>query len=89
MARFGGMHEKRRRAGGGERGGGLARHMAGLAQTRDDQSPPGVANEIGRGGKRDTEIGLQRRGQRGDAAGFGIEGAQSRRHGSGCRIGPG
>ena len=63
--------------------------MAGLAKPGDDQPPFGVANEIGRGREGCAEIGLQRCGNRGNAAALGIEGAQGRRNGGVCEIGPG
>ena len=63
MAGFGGVHEEGRRAGGGEGGGDLARHMAGLAEPGDDDAALGVADDFGGGGKRRAEIGLQGRGQ--------------------------
>ena len=89
MAGLGGMDEEGGRAGGGEGGGDLARHMAGLAEPGDDQPPLGVANDIGGGGKRRAEIGLQRRGQRGDAAAIGLERTQRRLNGGVREFGPG
>jgi len=58
VAGFRGVDEKRRRAGGGEGRRDLAADVAGFAKPGDDQSPLGVANEIGSGGKGCAEIGL-------------------------------
>ena len=75
MAGLGGMHEERRRAGGGKGGCDLAGDMAGFAEPGDDDAALGAANEIGRPRKGFTEIGSQRRFDRGDAAAFGLQGA--------------
>ena len=67
----------------------LRADMAGFAEPGDDQPALGVANEIGGGGKRRAEIGLQRRGDRGDAAAFGLERTQGRLNGGVRGFGPG
>ena len=89
MAGFGGVHEERRRAGGGEGRGDLAADMAGFAEPGDDHAALGVADEIGRGGKGRAETDLQRRGDRGDAAALGVERAQGRLDGGVRGIGAG
>ncbi len=60
-----------------------------LPRPGDDDAALGVANEIDRGGEGRSERALQRRRDRGDAAGFGVEGAQGRLHGLVHVIGPG
>ena len=80
MACLGRVNEKRRRAGGGEGRRDLAADMAGFAEACDDQPALGAADQLGRGGKGRTEVGLQRRGERGDAAALGVQRAQCRLH---------
>ncbi|MGX1332308.1 hypothetical protein AB7M56_006807 [Bradyrhizobium elkanii] len=82
MARFGGVHEERRRAGRGKGRGDLAPDMAGLAEPGDDQPSLGIADQLGRGRERRAEVGLQCRGEGCDAACFGIEGAERRLNGA-------
>src|SRR3984885_142539 len=74
MAGLGGVDEEGGRAGGGEGGGDLARHMAGLAEPGDDQPAPGVANGVGGGSKRRAESGLRGGGQGGNGAAIGLKG---------------
>ena len=81
MAGLGGVDEKRRGAGGSKRRRDLAADMAGFAEPGDDQPALGVADQFGGGSKGGAEIGLQRRGERDDAAAFGVQRAQCRLHG--------
>ena len=81
MAGLGGVHEKRRRAGGGKGRGDLAADVAGFAEAGDDQAALGAADQLGCGGKGRTQIGLQGSGERGDAAALGVQRAQRRLHG--------
>ena len=69
MAGFGGMHEERRGAGGGQRRGDLAADMAGLAHTRDDH--PALALQAHGAGARETRVQLGHQG--GDRPGFDLE----------------
>src|SRR3954463_14555055 len=78
MAGFGGMDEEGRRAGGGEGRGDLAADMAGFSEPGDDQAATGIANQVGSGGESRAEIGLERRGEGGDAGGFSLQCAQRR-----------
>ena len=89
MAGLRGVHEEGRGAGGGQRGGDLACHMAGFAQTRDDHAALGFPNEIDGGGEGRPERTGKGCGNRGDAAAPGIERAQRRRHGGVRVIGAG
>ncbi len=69
MAGFGGVHEERRSAGGGERGGDLAGDVSGLAHAADDD--PAAAFEADGAGARETAI--EPRHQRRDRAAFDLE----------------
>ena len=89
MAGFGGVNEERRRAGGGKGRGDLAADMARLAEPGDDQPSLGVPDQIGGGGERRPQIGLQRCRERGDPAALGVERAQGRLDGSVSGIGAG
>ena len=82
MAGFGGVHEEGGRAGGGQRSGDLARHMARFAEPGDDHPALGVADQIGGGGESRPERALKCGGNRGDAAGLGVERAQRRLNGA-------
>ena len=69
MAGFGRMHEERRRAGGGERGGDLAGDVAGFAHAADDD--PAVAFEADAAGARETRV--EPRHQRRDGPALDLE----------------
>ena len=89
MACFGGVDEERRCAGRGKGRRDLAADMTRLAKSGDDQSPLGVADQVGGRGKRAGEIGLQCRHDRGDAASFRVQRAQRREDGGVSVIGAG
>ena len=63
MARFGGVHEERRRAGRGERRGDLARDMAGFADPGDDDAAGWPGGSARRSRQRATRAGLSARSQ--------------------------
>ena len=69
VAGFGGMHEKRRRARGGQGGGDLAGDVAGLAHAADDDAA--AAFEADGAGARET--GIEPRHQRRDGATLDLE----------------
>ena len=76
MAGFGSMNEERRRASGSEGRCHLLADVAGLAETGDDEASLGVTHEFDSRIERAAEVRLQRVHQRGDAAGFRVEGAE-------------
>src|SRR5206468_3355794 len=55
VARLGGMHEERRRAGGGERGRDLARHVARLADAGHDHAAVALEHHAHCGNERRCE----------------------------------
>jgi hypothetical protein len=78
MAGLGRMHEEGRRAGGGERGRDLVRHMPGLAHAADDQPAADAADQLDRFHERRAELVSERGRQRGDAAAFRFQRAHRR-----------
>ncbi len=78
MAGLCGMDEESWCSRRGEGRGDLAADMAGLAEACDDQAAPSLEDQVGGGNESRAEIGLQRGGQRGDAAGFGLQRTECR-----------
>jgi hypothetical protein len=82
MRGLGRVHEERRRAGGGQRGGDLAAHVAALAHAHDDDTVLAAQDRLDRarefGGQAplhaQERIGLDRKGFAGQMqCAFGIE----------------
>ena len=78
MARLARMHEIGGRAGRREGRGDLAADMAGFAHAGDDQPAREPRDQFDRGDERLRQPVADRRDQRGDAAGLGLERAQRR-----------
>ena len=60
MAGLGRMHKQRRRAGGCQGGGNLARHMPRLAHAGDDDAPAGRRQQVHSAGKPRVQAGGKR-----------------------------
>src|SRR5581483_8116967 len=76
VARFARMDEEGGRAGRGQRGCDLAADMARFAHAGDDGAAACRTDALDRGDERGPKLAAQGGGQGGDAAGFGVEGAE-------------
>ncbi len=75
VARLARMHEESRRARGSEGGCDLATDMAGFSHAGDDQPAARARDQVDRRDEGAAEPIVDRGGQRGDAAGLGLQGA--------------
>ncbi len=74
MARFGGVHKARRRAGGGEGGRELAADMAALAHAGDDHAAFSRLQFVDRPQELHPKLSVERTGEEREPPCFGLQG---------------